>query len=137
MQEHEEWFKIANEDFLLSKLAIKNELYSSVAYHCQQTAEKYLKGYLVFKDHKIIKTHDLTKLIVLCSYLDNDFSKLYVPAENLNPFSTKFRYPSEFDIPDLNTAKLAISHAKKIMNFVLKKIDAPETGQTNIFIGEK
>ena len=137
MQEHEGWLKIADEDFLLAKLAIKNELFSSVAYHCQQAAEKYLKGYLVFNKKKVIKTHDLTKLVVLCNYIDNDFSKLYVSSEKLNPFSTKFRYPTEFDIPDLETAKAAISNAKKIMNFVLKKISAPETGQTNIFIGER
>jgi HEPN domain-containing protein len=133
MQEHDEWLRIAKEDLLMAKLALPNELFSSLAYHCQQCAEKALKGYLAFKGHEVIKTHDLVKLIVLCSKFDKAFEKNYDLAEQLNPFSTRFRYPTEFDIPDLADSKLAVKHAQSILNFVLKKISEPLTGQKNIF----
>jgi HEPN domain-containing protein len=133
MQEHESWLRIAKEDLLMAKLALPNELFSSLAYHCQQCAEKALKGYLAFKKQELIKSHDLVKLVVLCSKFDKTFEKNYVFAEQLNPFSTRFRYPSEFEVPDLADAKLAIKHAQSILNFVLKKISEPKTGQTNVF----
>ena len=64
---------------------------------------------------------------------DKNFEKLLDATIPLNPFSTKFRYPSEFDIPDFSDAKQAISHAKKILNFVSKKINEPDSGQADIF----
>ena len=51
----------------------------------------------------------------------------------MNPFSTKFRYPSEFEIPDYEDTKCAIEQAQRIVNFVLEKIAEAETGQQNIF----
>lgn len=91
------------------------------------------QGYLVFKRFEVLKTHDLIKLTSLCFKFDRSFDKIYATTEQLNPFATKFRYPSEFDIPDLADAQLTIKHAQRIMNFVLKKISEPETGQTNLF----
>ncbi|MFH1643637.1 MAG: HEPN domain-containing protein [bacterium] len=133
MQEHDKWLKIAKEDLAVAKLALPNELFSSVAYHCQQSAEKSLKAFLVFKDQEIIKTHDLYKNLEMCLKFDRNFDKLYSQIRYLNPFSTKFRYPTEFDIPEFDEAKLAIKYAKNILNFVLKKINEPETGQLDIF----
>ena len=133
MLEHNKWLTIAKEDLAVAKIVLPNELFSSVAYHCQQSAEKSLKGYLVFKKQQIIKTHDLYKTLEICLKFDRDFDKLYEKIRYLNPFATKFRYPTEFDIPDLNEAKLAIKHAKSILNFVIKKIAEPETDQLGIF----
>ncbi len=133
MQEHEEWLRIAHEDLIVAKDLLKLERFSPVTYHCQQSAEKFLKGYLVLKKHPIIKTHDLTKLIELCSKFDTGFEKMYDKADALNPFSTRFRYPTEFDIPDKVDAELAIKQAKSIMRFVLKKISIPDRDQSNIF----
>lgn len=39
-----------------------------ICYHCQQSAEKYLKGYIALKGGKIIKTHDLTLLNKICIF---------------------------------------------------------------------
>ncbi|KKP24373.1 MAG: HEPN-type nucleotidyltransferase, antibiotic resistance related protein [candidate division TM6 bacterium GW2011_GWF2_28_16] len=133
MQEHEKWLRIAKEDLLAAKALIKIELYGSVSFHCQQSAEKSLKGYLAFKKQEIIKTHDLLKLLELCMVIDRSFETQLLVVNYLNPFSTKFRYPSEYDIPDLETVKNTIKYTEKILNFSLKKINEPETGQTSIF----
>ena len=133
MQEHEKWLKIAKEDLAAAKGLLKIEIFSSATYHCQQAAEKALKGYLAFVDYEILKTHDLMKLVGLCSKYDNKFEKLYDLAEQLNPFATRFRYPTEFDIPDFADTELAIKQAKGIINFVVKKISEPKTGQIELF----
>lgn len=133
MQEHESWLNIAREDLAVAKVLLPQEFFTPVTYHCQQAAEKTLKGYLVFKKQDVIKTHDLLKLVILCKKFDKDFEKLDNATEQLNPFSTKFRYPTEFDIPDLADSKLAINHAESIIKFVLKKMAMPETGQKEIF----
>ncbi len=44
----EEWVRIAKEDLLSAKILLKNELFSPVAYHCQQSAEKMLKSVIDF-----------------------------------------------------------------------------------------
>ena len=38
MHEHERWLKIVKEDLAAAKVLLKAELFSSVAYHSQQTA---------------------------------------------------------------------------------------------------
>lgn len=133
MLDHEAWLRIAKEDLMVAKVLLREEFFSTVTYHCQQAAEKSLKAYLVFKDQPVLKTHDLTKLIELCMEKDREFEKIYTYARYLNPFSTKFRYPSEYDIPDYAHAENTIKQTQKLMTFVIDKILTPETGQTDIF----
>jgi HEPN domain-containing protein len=133
MLEHEAWIRIAKEDLLAAKGLIKLELYSASVYHSQQSAEKVLKAYLIFKNYPIVKTHDLIKLLEICISFDQSFRKKFEAVDYINPFASKFRYPTEFDIPDKADAELAVGHAEKIMKFVLKMIGVPETGRTKIF----
>lgn len=64
---------------------------------------------------------------------DRDFQKKFDATDYINPFATKFRYPTEFDVPDLAEASLAIKHTTSILNFVLKKIAEPKTDQKDLF----
>jgi len=130
MQEHDKWLIIAKEDLRSAKILLKHESFSTVVYLCQQAAEKSLKAYLVFKKYPINKTHDLIKLLELCMKSDQEFQEKFDAADYINPFSSKFRYPTEYEIPDFDDAELAVKHAKKIMTFVIKKIEEPVTGQT-------
>ncbi len=130
---HEDWLKIAKTDLLSAKVLLKNELFSTAVYHCQQASEKSLKGYLAFQKQEILKTHDLIKLNWLCVQIDQNFNKLNEIVEQLNPFATKFRYPTEHDIPESDDVKIAIKSAQSIMRFVLKKISEPESDQLDIF----
>lgn len=118
---------IANEDLTVAKLTIKAEIYSSAAYHCQQAAEKALKAYLAYQKQPPLKTHDLVKLTKLCAQFEKNFEQLLDAAILLSPFATKFRYPSEFDIPDNTDTKYALKMAKTIVSFVDKKLLAQET----------
>lgn len=130
---HDAWFAIAKEEISSAKILLASEHFSTATYFCQQAAEKALKGYLVFKKQEITKTHDLTKLVRLCMKFDIGFEKFYDAAEQLAPFATKFRYPTEFDIPERDDAEQAVKHAQKILAFVLKKVSAPDSGQEKLF----
>ncbi|HMB45731.1 MAG TPA: HEPN domain-containing protein [Candidatus Methanoperedens sp.] len=53
------WFEYAENDFEAAKilsLQVKPKL-EIVCYHCQQCAEKMLKGYIASKNGKLQKTH--------------------------------------------------------------------------------
>lgn len=43
-------------------------------YHCQQTAEKVIKGFLVFHDQRFEKTQDIRFLISLAAPYERQFS---------------------------------------------------------------
>lgn len=122
MLEYEKWMAKAYEDLKAARVLHQNELFTSATYHCQQATEKALKGYLFFNRQELLKTHDLVKLCALCEALDSDFQKLTDTCELLNPFATKFRYPSEFDLPDDTETKEMIKQSRKIVDFVNKKI---------------
>ncbi len=129
MREHEQWITKAQEDLKDARTLCRSKSFSSTMYFCQQAAEKALKSYLFFKKQELQKIHDLIKLCALCKNFDHDFQKLTDVCELLNPFATKFRYPSEFDFPDLNDAKLAIKQAESVIKFVVKKISDPMVAQ--------
>jgi HEPN domain-containing protein len=132
MLAHEQWMAKAHEDFNAARILRRNKAFSVATYHCQQAAEKALKCYLVFKKQELMKSHDLVKLCALCKKFDHDFEKLAYACEMLSPFATKFRYPSEFDIPDLSEIKEVTRQTKKILMFTEKKISQAAVGQMEI-----
>ena len=62
-------------------------------YHCQQAAEKSIKGFLVYHNQRFEKTHDLRPMIDMAAKIDTEFSELMDAAELLTPYATEFRYP--------------------------------------------
>lgn len=106
----------------------------SAAYFTQQSVEKALKAYLIFKQQSIPRTHDLEKLLMECIKHDSTFEKLRDDTEVLSPYATYTRYPDDrFNIDRKETTE-AIKHAEKILKFVQIKIKlAEETPQLNLF----
>lgn len=132
MLDHEKWLVVAEDDLKGARGFLSLQLYRKVGYECQQAAEKALKGYLSLKRKPIIKVHDLVKLLELCMLFDTSFGKLIHEAESLNPFSTKFRYPCEYDLPDNAEAEELVKYAEKIVRFVSKKITESDSGQKSL-----
>ena len=58
-----DWFKKAEVDLKSAKILLDNETLETAAFHIQQAVEKYLKGYLLGKGWKLIRTHDLIGLL--------------------------------------------------------------------------
>lgn len=61
------WLTKAYHDLETAKVLskVKEPLLDTAIYHCQQAAEKAIKGFLVFHDIEFEKTHDVSGLIEL------------------------------------------------------------------------
>lgn len=95
-----EWLTSAS-DYLagVSRLLQDPPLTALAAFHCQQSVEKALKGYLMWHDTPFRKTHNLLELVEQCSLHDETFDQLKNVAESLNPYATEARYPdTELDM---------------------------------------
>ncbi len=83
----------------------------TIAFHCQQSVEKYLKAYLFFNDTAFKRTHNLSYLLSLVSQFDSVSDDFYDKAAELEDFSVEIRYPDssiELSNDDINQA-LAIA----------------------------
>ena len=90
----------------------------TICYLCQQSAEKYLKGFIFFHDAEPEKTHDLEYLLEICQKYDAKFSTLSSSAVILTRYAVLPRYPNELEITG-EDMKNALKHAKIIKEFVL------------------
>lgn len=119
-----DWIYFAVGDLTLARLALKEELaLAGVFYHCQQCAEKSLKAYLNFKKQPLYKTHDLEFLSNQCIKLDSEFVLIKIDALDLNPYAWTTRYPDDYySLPSLDTAKICIQKAERILEFIKNKI---------------
>ena len=70
------WLIKAQHDLATArKLTTDPDPYLDTAiYHCQQAAEKAVKGFLVFHDQRFEKTHDIQLLITLAAPFGARFS---------------------------------------------------------------
>lgn len=90
-----------------------------VAYHAQQCAEKYLKAYLVFCGIDFPFTHNIARLLELCSK-QSDWAEQLKDAEELTPYAITVRYPGE----DEPVPRSESEHALEIAIRVRDKVKA-------------
>jgi len=105
-----------------------------ICFHCQQSAEKYLKGFLFSYDIEPEKTHDLEHLLELCQKYNSEFSILLSNVDILNRYAVSPRYPNELEITN-EDMKTALSYAKSIQEFVMKifnDIDQTDSEANNV-----
>ena len=111
-----EWLRFAFMDFDNAKYLFETRHPAPleiICYHCQQSAEKYLKGVIIAFGEEPEKTHDLSKLLnVLQNFteLPANFRQI---ALTLTQFGVRVRYPDEIPVDESQT-KTAISHAQEI-----------------------
>lgn len=125
MQEHEVWLAWAIKDLNCARalLALEEVEIPGALYHCQQCIEKALKSYLLFQKQKILRTHDLGKLLEQCLIFNQEFQALKTITFDLDPFVTAGRYPdSAFLMPDITTAQILLKEAESALNFVKSKM---------------
>jgi len=67
--------------------------YDGVCFHCQQSAEKYLKARLVEAGIVFARTHDLLVLHQLALQAEPTWQGLQPSLISLNPYAIGYRYP--------------------------------------------
>jgi HEPN domain-containing protein len=95
-------------------------------YHCQQTAEKSVKAFLVSRGVAPERTHDVRKLTLRASSFEARFNDLIDFAAVLTPYAWAFRYPDDLaeSYPTSEEFQEAFQHAQAIYEFVLTLIPA-------------
>jgi len=91
-----EWVRKAEADYLAARaLAGKRlPLHDAVCFHCQQSAEKYLKALLKQAGVRIPRTHDLVALVSLLPP-ESPLQGFNRGLEFLTRFAVETRYPGE------------------------------------------
>jgi len=114
------WFEKSADDLTAAKRVFENvhpKLIEIACYHCQQSVEKSLKGFLQYYDIKPPHTHNLTMLCQMCSEIDSSFQGLQDMCSTLSTYATTTRYPDDdIEITEDN-ARFAIKEAERIYTF--------------------
>jgi HEPN domain-containing protein len=111
-----EWVGKAEEDFRNAEytLTMKEHCpFSTVLFHAQQTAEKYLKALLALHAIEFPKSHDLGELAAL---LAPEIRLPLTPREEetLTQYATSSRYPGFPGTPTRGEAEEAVACAGKL-----------------------
>jgi HEPN domain-containing protein len=93
-----QWVAKAEVDYRTAERLVNDSdpIRESIAFHCQQAVEKYLKALLVSLQIEFPKTHDLEELLDLLIPLRPDVAADLEGVKVLNPFGVKIRYPGDF-----------------------------------------
>jgi len=95
----------------------------TIAFHCQQAGEKYLKSYLIFLEIPFKRTHDLIFILGLISQKNNVTKETYDKAAELKNFAVEIRYPDTIiDLSEQDIQK-AILLAKEFREYVLSRME--------------
>ena len=90
-----DWFRYGDEDFQAAQSLITQGGPARVVLTLvQQSAEKYLKGYLIYHGWKLKKTHDLVSLINEALVYDSTFRDYVEMADRLSAYYFDSRYPA-------------------------------------------
>ena len=103
------------------KLSSEDMVTDAICFHSQQAVEKYLKAYLIFVNIDFKRSHNLEYLLEICIDKDDDFSSLEIG--DLSFYAVEVRYPDDFYIPTKQEAKECLEQARKIKEFVFKKLN--------------
>ena len=106
--------------------ALPNGHLDAAIYHCQQSAEKALKGFLAYHDHRLERTHDMERLVSLAVRYEPGLANWQDAAITLTPYATAYRYPGESSLlePDRDEFAEALHAAENLWRFVLSLLPA-------------
>lgn len=104
--------------------ALSEPLLDSAIYHCQQAAEKALKGWLQMQDDPFPKTHDIERLVRQAALQEPEFNQHLQSAAVLTPYASAFRYPGgAFEpMPSREEFDEALEQAQIIYDFVVARL---------------
>lgn len=96
------WFAVADEDIRVIRacLDLDEPALGAAAYHCQQAAEKLIKGLLVAAGTPFRRTHDIDELAELALPRYQQWQTLLDACRPLTVWSVAFRYPGAEDVPE-------------------------------------
>ncbi|HZK86310.1 MAG TPA: HEPN domain-containing protein [Desulfosporosinus sp.] len=117
---YNEWFVMAQKNLRSAKILFDHGADNEViCFHCQQTLEKYLKGYLIEVTGGLQEGHNVLKLCKKAMIHDKDFNVFLKEMAFVNAFYIETRYPA---IDPLIVSKEDTEECFRIVDKVLAKI---------------
>jgi HEPN domain-containing protein len=117
------WLFKAQSDLIAARqLATFEDAQLDVAiYHCQQTAEKAVKAYLVYRQQPLEWTHDVRLLVIRAVALEPSFAGWLEAGQTLTPYASIYRYPLDPSRlqPERGEFEQALVMADGLYQFVL------------------
>jgi HEPN domain-containing protein len=117
-----EWIEKADHDLGSAKVIYLHlpDYFDTIAFHCQQAAEKYIKAVLFFNRIEFQRSHDLIYLLELLSRNIEINENWYKIAVSLNSFSVQIRYPNTIIKLSKEEIESSIQIAEDFRKFALK-----------------
>lgn len=124
IDEIKSWLTKAKQDIRAAKvdLAAEPPLLEDAVFHCQQSVEKAMKGFLTSHDIVFRKTHDLDELACACAKVDSALKTKLDPAKDLTTYAWEFRYPGESEEISLDEVNKALQTAKEVYGLILERM---------------
>jgi HEPN domain-containing protein len=123
--ETKEWIEKAEGDFTGAQVLLQERRARTADLACfasEQCGEKYLKAFLVERNVRYPKTHDLEKdILPLCRDVDEEFKVLTTHLRTLDPYGVEFRYPGQN--ANFEDARKAFEAAEAVRHFVRLKLN--------------
>lgn len=116
------WFARAAEDLRAAEheFGATPPLLGDIVFHCQQAAEKTMKGFLTWHNCPFRKTHNLEEIGEQCQQIDPTLKPIVDQAVPLTEYAWKFRYPTQSEEPSVPEAREALSAARDVYEAILK-----------------
>lgn len=120
-----EWIDKADHDLGSAKLIFLHipEYFDTIAFHCQQAVEKYIKAILVYFEIDFQRSHNLIYLLDLLTKKLDISEDRYDKAILLNGFSVQIRYPDKTIYLSPEELKTAIEIAQDFRAFAVELIE--------------
>jgi HEPN domain-containing protein len=119
-----QWTAKAAQDFeaAVHLLAEGGRFADTIGFLSQQSVEKYLKAFLVFRGIEFPRTHDIHKLLQLVATAHSSLAASLKDADLLTPFGVEVRYPG--DTPEMlpGGASSSIELARRVRDAVMASI---------------
>lgn len=111
----------AHRDLAACEVLLKEafEDYENAGFHAQQSAEKFIKAFLISRQIEFPKTHDITLLRQLVARVDPELAKKLAIADSLTPYGVEFRYPGDFPSVSRDEGEKALRLAEQTRDIVV------------------
>ncbi len=123
-----EWIKKAEHDLGSAKIIFLYlpDYSDTIAFHCQQAVEKYIKAIMVYKEIEFQRSHDLIYLLELLSSVSEISKDRYKKAVSLNGYSVQIRYPDKIVKLTREELEDAIAISQEFRTFAIEQIGIEE-----------
>ncbi len=117
------WLRKTEDDLRAAEILLEKLEgdYEAVGFHAQQSAEKFLKAFLVRHQIEFPKTHDITLLLNLVAKVDTTMAESLRKASALTQYGVEFRYPGDYISTSKQEAKKLLTLARKVKSAIQSK----------------